>query len=94
MKSTSLFREHVRIATGVACEFTFDGARVECRWTPEPPKSLSGQSLRRYRRAREGFMRKVCDRMGQSVVAVDLLGMTPGEIADVQLAFATPGGSA
>ena len=39
-------------------------------------------------------MRKVCDRMGQSVVAVDLLGMTPGEIADVQLAFATPGGSA
>ena len=62
-----------RIAPGLEVSFTFDpeAPGLRAQWYPTTPPRLDGQSLRRYRAARDLFMRVVAAHVGGSVIVVD-----------------------
>jgi len=61
------------IGKGYSVEFTFDGTRLDCEWSPRMPRGRKGRSLLpAYRLARNLFLGKVAVFTGKNVAVIDL----------------------
>jgi hypothetical protein len=61
------------IAHGLEVSFAYDPAAsgLSAQWHPGPPNRLDGQAIRRYRAARDQFMRSIAAYVGGIVAVVD-----------------------
>ncbi len=59
-----------RIAKGLYVEFSVEDGAVTTMWDPAPPARITGRLLRRYREARDHFLRA----LGVRVAVVEVVG--------------------
>jgi hypothetical protein len=88
-------RRTYQIAGGLTAEFLYipdDLVPIHCHWCPDAPDELTGQALRRYRRARFDFLSAVQRRMGRRIVVLDVPGMPMAKLRDIALALSEPRG--
>lgn len=81
-------RAAYRIASGLTCEFIYHAGaavQIEARWDPARPQNLSGQALRRYRKARQSFAERVQCQMGTPILVIDSYGWSDDLLQRVAL---------
>lgn len=65
--------EPMAVGRGYSVEFSFDGSRLDCQWSPRMPYGRHGRSvLPAYQAARNAFLGKVATFTGQNVAVIDL----------------------
>jgi len=65
--------EPVSVGRGFSVEFSFDGTRLDCQWSPRMPHGRYGRSvLPGYIAARDAFLLKVANFTGQNIAVVNL----------------------
>lgn len=65
--------EPVAVGKGYSVEFKFDGARLDCEWSPRMPYGRHGRAvLPAYRAARNAFFLKIARFTGKNIAVIDL----------------------
>ena len=71
MKATISHRAQISSALSVVFGFA-PAEGVECRWSPARPRHLTRGQLRRYRRARDAFMKRLADEAGVKAMVIEV----------------------
>ena len=65
------YRQNYALPHGFSVEFTLDGLRLECAWSPGIPKGKRArQLLPNYRQARDSFLASLSD--GAAIAVIEL----------------------
>lgn len=62
----------VRLSRRLTVTLTASRLGITAEWIPEIPRDLTPKEMRRYRQARDGMLRRLGERLGCSVVVVEV----------------------
>ena len=62
-----------RLGAGLSVRFTLTPDRLDAEWTPRTPTPVEWRAIQSsYRQARDAFMREVGQRMGRTVIVLEV----------------------
>lgn len=65
-------RQTFRLSDRVSVEITAGLAGFVVEWVPALPKNLTVVELRRYREARDGMLHRLAERLGSTVLCIEV----------------------
>lgn len=70
-------KHSARIAGGLNVEFVLDERGARCLWTPDFPRQLRGQAMRRYLAARATFYQRIATLRDMRILSIGMETLEP-----------------